>query len=714
MSLRHTGVLFGAAYYHEYHRPDERPSQEQLDRDLDLMAAAGFTVIRVGESVWSTWEPEDGVFDLDWLAPVLDGAHRRGIDVILGTPTYALPLWLARRYPELAAETATGRPLGWGARQEIDYTHPAFRYHAERVVRAIVGRYAQHPAVVGYQVDNEPGLHLFHNRGVFQRFVDDLRHRYGTVEALNEAWGLVYWSHRLSTWADLWTPDNNAQPQYDLAWRQFQARLTTEWIGWQADLVRGLKRPDQWVTTCIAYERPSADDHRLGGVLDVVSANPYYRMQDALALPREAPDRGWPIDGTWAVFQAADRAYSSRGEEFFVSETNAQSVGGPSLNGPAYPGQWRQAAWALVSRGARMVEYWHWHTIHYGTETYWGGVIPHSGRPGRAYRELAALGEELRRVGPELAGGVPDHDVAILYSLDDRYALAGYPPLQDAEGRPDPESYPRIVGAFYRGAFEAGRQVRLVRDDIFGRDPADVAAASGVLVVAAHYLASDDELAWLRAYAAAGGHLVVGPRTAYADTQARARVDVQPAGLAAAAGAWYDEIANLEAPVPLVPGDRDDLGLSTASSATAWAECLLPGYPDAADDEPATVLARYDHPHFRAWAAVTTRAYGAGRITLVGTVPSRDLARRLVTWLVPAPVAGWGELPPGVTVSTSTRPDGRRVHVLHNWSWEPAALVVPGPVQVLAPPRAGTVPDALGRGDGVELGAWDVLVVVDR
>ncbi len=140
-------VLFGAAYYHEY-QPYER-----LKTDLDLMVDARFTVIRVGESVWSTWEPENGRFDLDWLQPVLDGAHERGIGVLLGTPTYAVPPWLARQYPEIAGERATGRRIPWGARQEVDFTHPAFRFHAERVIRQIMARYADHPAVIGFQVD---------------------------------------------------------------------------------------------------------------------------------------------------------------------------------------------------------------------------------------------------------------------------------------------------------------------------------------------------------------------------------------------------------------------------------------------------------------------------------------------------------------------------------------------------------------------------------
>ena len=143
-------VRFGAAYYAEYQR---RPD---IEADFDLMANAGFSVIRVGESVWSTWEPEDGRFELDWLEPVLDVAHRHDIGVILGTPTYAVPMWLTRRYPDIAAETVSGHRVGWGARQEVNFAHAAYRFHAERVIREVVGRYREHPAIVGSQVDNEP------------------------------------------------------------------------------------------------------------------------------------------------------------------------------------------------------------------------------------------------------------------------------------------------------------------------------------------------------------------------------------------------------------------------------------------------------------------------------------------------------------------------------------------------------------------------------
>ncbi|MET7451629.1 beta-galactosidase [Streptomyces sp. NPDC005574] len=704
-------VLFGAAYYHEYtpaYDPQLRPD-ERLKTDLDLMAEARFTVIRVGESVWSTWEPDNGRFDLDWLQPVLDGAHERGISVILGTPTYAAPPWLARQYPEITAEYATGRRLGWGARQEIDFTHPAFRFHAERVIRKIVARYADHPAVIGWQVDNEPGLHLLHNHGVFQRFVDHLREKYGDVETLNRAWGLVYWSHRLSTWADLWTPDGNEQPQYDVAWREFQARQVTEFIGWQADLVREHALPGQFVTTCISYTRQGVADDELSARLDIAAGNPYYDMQDGLVLPdptHDAHEQKWQTTGVWSMYQTADWMFSSRQEPFLVTETNAQSIGFAWDNRPGYEGQWRQAAWAHVARGARMIEYWQWQTLRFGAETYWGGVLPHSGLPGRTYAEIASLGAEFDAAGPLVAGLEPDADITMVHSMPSKWLMQKYPPLARPDGEPDAAAYHRFFDPFYRGAFDAGRQVRIVHARQLhdpqgageGMTPEEAVRRHPVLVAPALYVVHDTTLDWLEAYARAGGHLVLGPRTGYADHEARARLTPAPGRLADAAGVTYDEFSNLRQDVPVHAAPGSPLQLPETATATGWIECL-----NVTDAE---VLAGYDHPHFGRWAAITTRRHGAGRVTCVGTVPGRDLARALAQWLAPAACGAWQDLPESVTATTGTSPDGRRVHIVHNWSWEPRRASVP--VDLSDVLDGASVP----AGTPLELGPWDVRVLV--
>ena len=244
--------------------------------------------------------------------------------------------------------------------------------------------------------------------------------------------------------------------------------MVTEFIGWQADIVRDVTGGRGFVTTCISYEQPGVDDVALSARLDVASGNAYYEMQDSLGhpsdLPRSTGPMGWVVRGPWAVSNLADLMYSSKQAPFLVTETNAGSIGYSSVNQSPYDGQWRQMAWLLVARGARMVEYWHWHTLPFGAETHWGGVLPHSGIPGRAYREIARIGAELREVGDAFADATPDHDIAVLYDSDSKFALGTQGPvLGEGLGHVDPDSYRHIVAAFSRGIFDAKRQQRLVR-----------------------------------------------------------------------------------------------------------------------------------------------------------------------------------------------------------------------------------------------------------
>jgi len=353
-----------------------------------------------------------------------------------------------------------------------------------------------------------------------------------------------------------------------------------------------------------------------------------------------------------------------------------------------------------------MVEYWHWHTLHFGAETYWGGVLPHSGRPGRTYRELAQLGAELEAAGDLVAGVTPDSDITMVFSMPTKWLMQKYPSLSHPDSTPDERAYHGLFDPFYRGAFDAGLQARIVHarqlvDATGSREGVTPEAAvqeHPVLVVPGLYLADDATLDWLHAYAEAGGHLVLGPRTGYGDEEARARTDVMPARLAAAAGVWYDEFSNLAHDIPVVAEDPA-VRLEGDVAATRWADGL---HVDGA-----TVLARYQHPHFGQWPAVTTRQVGTGRITYVGTVPNLDLAKALMAWLRPASSRGWRDLPETVTATGATATDGRRVRFLHNWSWNRASVRVPvGLSDVLGS-------DTYAAGDTIELGPWDVRVLVE-
>jgi beta-galactosidase len=393
-------------------------------------------------------------------------------------------------------------------------------------------------------------------------------------------------------------------------------------------------------------------------------------MQDRLDATKDlAPLGPWTTTGVAGLFRQADRMFSSQQARFLVTETNAQSIGGPDSNFPPYPGQLAQSAFALISRGAAMIEYWHWHTLPYGFETYWAGVLPHSLEPGRVYRELADLGASLGRIGKALDGYEPDADVAILWSNPSRFALQFSPPFRK-EGAPDAQSYERVIDAFHRGVIEAGRQARILHaDQARATGAAALAERFPVLVAAGLYITADADLALLREYAEHGGHLVLGPRTGYADEEARARIEVAPARLGDAAGVTYEEFSNLEGSVPVT----SDFA-TAAGTAELWIDGLI---VDGAE-----VLARYEHPRFGDFPAVTTTAFGTGRISVLGAVPSPRLAADFIGWATPAAaasgLAGAASLP--VTVSSGVVADGRRAWFVFNWSWTTQEITLSLPV----------------------------------
>ena len=201
-------ILYGVSYYHEY-MPYDR-----LEKDVELMEKAGITVVRLGESTWSSWEPRDGEFEFAWMERILDRLHKAGIKVIIGTPTYSIPPWLyqsirklpcrswahASRFRPTATRTPTsGSPWGaYGLRQNVDITHSTYRWYAERVIRQEISHFAKHPAVIGYQIDNETRPNSSNSRSMHADFLDHLKKKFGSVEKLNRLWGFVYWGQLVS------------------------------------------------------------------------------------------------------------------------------------------------------------------------------------------------------------------------------------------------------------------------------------------------------------------------------------------------------------------------------------------------------------------------------------------------------------------------------------------------------------------------------------
>ncbi len=705
---RFSRTLYGAAYYHEYH-PTHR-----LVEDMRLMREADLTVIRVGESTWSRWEPNDGQFDLEWMQEILDAAHASGISVIIGTPTYAMPPWLPRKHPEVLAHKHTGQPIAYGHRQNMDYHSPVFLKYAERVIRKIVERYADHPAVIGWQVDNEPGTEVLFNDGVFQGFKDYLAIKYGTVENLNKKWGLVYWSHEITDWDDLWRPDGNTSNSYNLEWRRFQAKITEDYMTWQADLVRSYIPKHQFITTCIAMGRPAQDITRVASGLDLTAVNVYYATQDGLQYPifesdrpgekAELPAPFWiSHHGPMGFMMQGDMARGILEDNFIVTETNASFTGHGPATGyfPSYPGQLRQVVLGLVARGANMVEYWHWHTLPYGTETYWGGILGHSLKPTRTYDSIAEIGKMLKAAESKLVEIKPANEVTMIYSPESNWSLGFQPPLRrefDIGQFGDPESYNRFVTSYYDIFYGGDFGVDLIGANKLPDSPAELLQRTGILCLPALYISEAKTLEYAVEFARLGGHLIITPRSGYADELSVVRQEVMPGILAKAAGVHYDEFSNLSRKVSVV-GKSPAIASGALGDAIGWVDMLI--------TDGAEVLASYDHPMYKNYAAITTNAFEKGRVTYIGTLPDHTLGRSIASWLRTLHASPVSAKPSADSIrfSRGVAKDGSELIFVFNWSWEAADISFPFAIENYL---SGALIEA---NSSVVLGPWDAQVL---
>jgi beta-galactosidase len=234
-------LLFGVAYYDEY-MPYDR-----LDKDVSMMKDAGINVVRIAESTWSTMEPQEGVYDFSHIDRVLNAMHKAGISVIIGTPTYAVPTWLVKKYPDVLAITSRG-PNQYGARQNMDITNAHFKAYAEKAIRQMLEHIKDHPAIIGYQIDNETKSYGTSGPGVQAQFVTYMKARYPSLDSLNKIFGLDYWSNRINNWDDFPSVNGSINASLIAEFAKFQRSLVTDYLAWQAMMVREYKRPDQFIT----------------------------------------------------------------------------------------------------------------------------------------------------------------------------------------------------------------------------------------------------------------------------------------------------------------------------------------------------------------------------------------------------------------------------------------------------------------------------------
>ncbi len=625
--------LLGAAWY-----PEQWP-EARWNADLQLMEDAHLHVVRVGEFAWSTLEPSEGRYDLDWLARAVRLAEKHHIAVVIGTPTDAPPAWLTTAHPETLRMDAAGRPAEHGSRRQFNYASPEYRKFCAAIAEQLARRFGHDPNVIGWQIGNEYTEESFDpaTRLQFQAW---LQRKYATLDALNRAWVTAYWSQTYDRWDEIPLPSAGGNPGLLLDHRHFVSDTWRDFQQVQIDIIRKHADPRQFITTNIGGLGWSDnwDHYEITRPLDLAAWDDYVG-EGHLNVARNAAmhdfARGW------------------KRENFWVMETQPGSVNWAPVNTTLDPGETRAMAWQAVGHGADAVLYWQWRDALNGQEQYHGALVGPDGAPLPIYAEISRIGSDFERAAPALKGTKPSAQVALLVSYDSRWAI---------DLQPHNKNYDQldVLLDYYRPLRNQQLTVDIVSADS-SLDDYKLVFAPSLNVIA------PDLAAHLLAYVQQGGHLVLGPRSGMKDEHNSLNVQRQPGPLAAPLAGRVEQYYALDAAVPV----GGTLGSGTAS---LWAEQLS---PSASDVE---VLLRYGNSH--GWLddlpAMISRHVGEGSITYLGAVLDPDLMRKAVAWATSdAQVqAEFPAVPANVEVCRRVAANDE-VFVLINHGWVAAHVALP-------------------------------------
>jgi beta-galactosidase len=485
---------------------------------------------------------------------------------------------------------------------------------------------------------------------------------------------LNYWGQNIASFDELPPREGILNPGYKLEWERFQQQIITDFLAWQAALVRELKRPDQFISHDFAGFPSDADLYEIAKGLDIPAVNIYMGLQDEM-------------DGRLIAF-CGDVNRSLKAGNYLVTETTAQTIGWDSKHQfPPYPGQLRQAVFANIASGASLIAYWHWHSLHYGQETYWKGVLSHDLEPGRVYREVSRIAGELKKTGPVLVNLKKKNKAAILFSLDSWHGL-NFMPFDDEA------NYMSVLNQLYGALYD----LRVEADFIFpqSRNLSDYQ----LILVPALYIADDALLNRLSDYVKNGGHLLMTFKSGFCDENSTVRWERAPGPLREAAGFTYQEFTNLETPLRL---KDDPYGAGEKNTVSTWAEFLVP--------DKAKPLAYYDHPVFGPYPAITRNSHGRGTLTYQGTMLSDKLQEKVLqetlkTAGVPLPDV---DLPAAVKSKHGVLNNGRAVHFYFNFSRAPQELIYNyGEGMEILSGRP------MAKSDKLNLPPWDLAIITEK
>ena len=587
-------------WYGGDYNPDQWP-EEVWDDDVRLMKKAGVNLVSVGIFSWAKIETSEGVYDFDWLDRIIDKLGEAGVAVDLASATASPPMWLTQAHPEVLWKDYRGDVCQPGARQHWRPTSPVFREYALKLCRAMAEHYKGNPYVVAWHVSNEYGCHnrFDYSEDAEHAFQQWCEERYGTIDAVNDAWGTAFWAQRMNDFSEIVPPrfigdGNFMNPGKLLDFKRFSSDALKAFYIAERDALAEIT-PDLPLTTnfMVSASGSVLDYDDWGDEVDFVSNDHYF-------IPGEAH-----LDEL--AFSASLVDGIARKDPWFLMEHSTSAVNWREINYRKEPGQLVRDSLAHVAMGADAVCYFQWRQSKAGAEKFHSAMVPHAGEDSAVFRDVCELGADLNKLSDEgiLGSRLAKSRVAVAFDYESEWATEHTAtPTQHVHHVDEPL-------AWFRALADQGVT-------------ADVVPVRGawdgyeMVVLPSVYLLSEETTRRVRDYVVGGGRLVVTYYTGISDEKDHVWLGGYPGSIRDVVGVRVEEFMPMGNDFTGVP---DHLDLSNGAVAHDIADVI------GSVDESATVLATFkDNP----WTgmdgvpAIVANTFGEGRSVYVGARLGRE------------------------------------------------------------------------------------------
>ncbi len=576
-------ILYGGDYNPDQWTPDI------WQEDARLMQEAGVNLVSLGIFSWTKMEPKPGVFDFDWLDYLVDLLYASGVSVNLATPTASPPAWMVRLHPEMLPVTADGVTLWHGSRRHYCPHNPHYHNYAKRITAQLAEHYKDHPALAMWHLDNEYGCHISecfceNSAAAFRTW---LKQRHGTLDQLNFAWGTEFWSQIYEDWEEIHPPKRtpaHANPSQKLDWARFSS---DSWLVCFDDQKSTLKQitPDIPVTTNFMSFFKPIDYWKFAAHEDVVSLDNY-------------PDTFNP---DWMVHSAMTcdliRSLGTNSPWILMEQASSQ-VNWRQRNAVKRPGVMRLGSYQAIARGADGIMFFQWRQSKAGAEKHHSGMVPHGGTDTRVWREVKALGNELKKLAPILNAQVKA-DVAILMDWNNWWAIE-----LDSKPSTDLKLVTQLY-SYYKPLFDRNITVA------FAHPESDLSKYK--LVIAPNlYLVTDKAVENINRYVQNGGNLLMSFFSGIVDENEHIRLGGYPAPFKDMLGLFVEEFA---------PYSETQSNTIRTTDGKQF-QCTFWG--DVVHTKNAKEIATFEQDYYAGNAAITQNTFGKGNAFYVGTVPDNN------------------------------------------------------------------------------------------